>query len=323
MPIHNPAPGGGGGGPATQLDANGTILDVNAIADGEVLKRVGLTVVGVPVGAPGAHASTHQNGGVDEITIAGLSGVAADPQTPDLTAHLAASDPHTQYALDAALVKPIGWHRPPASPNAKDDEFTAATLDLVKWEKFNHGTSIIDTEPLVQRLIMQTPVGVSGALRTIRQPAPAGAFSISTCLTPYANNIVANNRIAGLWVRSSGVSGGVAGRIMLMGFQTFTAMSLTCMRWTDENTWASTILEHGLATQQVASFTPPYWFKMEWTGSAWNMYINPDGDPNGWSLFTTDTNAFLGSAFSHVGLLVYCNTAAMVHRAAFHHFRVT
>lgn len=33
-----------GGAPATQLDSNGTILDVDAIANGEFLKRVGTTV---------------------------------------------------------------------------------------------------------------------------------------------------------------------------------------------------------------------------------------------------------------------------------------
>lgn len=31
---------------------------------------------------PGTHASTHQNGGSDEPSVAGLSGVLADPQTP-------------------------------------------------------------------------------------------------------------------------------------------------------------------------------------------------------------------------------------------------
>src|SRR3990172_507965 len=33
-------------------------------------------------GAPGAHASTHENGGSDEISVAGLSGQLADGQTP-------------------------------------------------------------------------------------------------------------------------------------------------------------------------------------------------------------------------------------------------
>jgi len=33
-------------------------------------------------GVPDAHASTHQNAGADEISVAGLSGLLADPQTP-------------------------------------------------------------------------------------------------------------------------------------------------------------------------------------------------------------------------------------------------
>lgn len=33
-------------------------------------------------GAPGAHATSHQDGNADEINVAGLSGVLADPQTP-------------------------------------------------------------------------------------------------------------------------------------------------------------------------------------------------------------------------------------------------
>jgi|CXWL01.1.fsa_nt_gi hypothetical protein len=50
--------------------------------------------------APTAHAVTHQNGSVDEISVAGLSGLLADPQTP-LTGVLASTD----LTNDAALEK--------------------------------------------------------------------------------------------------------------------------------------------------------------------------------------------------------------------------
>lgn len=44
----------GGGGPATQIDSDGTTLDINVIADGQYLKRVGTTVVGdTPAGGGG------------------------------------------------------------------------------------------------------------------------------------------------------------------------------------------------------------------------------------------------------------------------------
>ena len=48
------------------------------------------------------HASRHQNGGADEISVAGLSGALADPQTPTLHASSHArsgSDEVTQYDL--------------------------------------------------------------------------------------------------------------------------------------------------------------------------------------------------------------------------------
>lgn len=45
------------GGPATQLDANGTTLDVDAIVDGEYLKRVGTTIVSAAVS--GGSGLTH------------------------------------------------------------------------------------------------------------------------------------------------------------------------------------------------------------------------------------------------------------------------
>ncbi len=44
-----------------------------------------------------SHKINHQDGGLDEISIAGLAGEPAD-----LTTHIAASDPHTGYRLESA-----------------------------------------------------------------------------------------------------------------------------------------------------------------------------------------------------------------------------
>jgi hypothetical protein len=52
----------------------------------EIVPWIG--IVGKPsTFPPDAHAPSHQNGGGDEISVAGLSGLLADPQTP--TAHAA------------------------------------------------------------------------------------------------------------------------------------------------------------------------------------------------------------------------------------------
>ena len=45
-----------GFGPATQLDANGTTLDVDAIADGEFLVRSGTSIIGSAGGGGGISA---------------------------------------------------------------------------------------------------------------------------------------------------------------------------------------------------------------------------------------------------------------------------
>ncbi|MHC4686094.1 MAG: hypothetical protein ACYTEW_17515, partial [Planctomycetota bacterium] len=59
-----------------------TLLTVGAITDGQTLVRSGATVVGATTVNPSTHASSHQNGGGDEISVAGLSGVLADDQNP-------------------------------------------------------------------------------------------------------------------------------------------------------------------------------------------------------------------------------------------------
>lgn len=46
-------------GPATQLDANGTVLDVDAISDGQFLKRSGTSIVGAASAGGPIETATH------------------------------------------------------------------------------------------------------------------------------------------------------------------------------------------------------------------------------------------------------------------------
>lgn len=57
-----------------------TTLVVGAVADGEILKRSGGSIVGAASTAPAAHATEHEDGGSDELDVTGLSGVLGDPQ---------------------------------------------------------------------------------------------------------------------------------------------------------------------------------------------------------------------------------------------------
>lgn len=62
----------------------GHAVDEDAIADDTILvyKTSGDKFIYEEKGTPSAHAASHENGGGDEISVAGLSGTLADPQTP-------------------------------------------------------------------------------------------------------------------------------------------------------------------------------------------------------------------------------------------------
>jgi len=87
---------GAAGDPIYSVDADGTIgagvastgqtqlvgmLQSVAAAPGLAIIELGPQLP-VQAAAPAAHADTHQDGGTDEINVADLSGLLADPQTP-------------------------------------------------------------------------------------------------------------------------------------------------------------------------------------------------------------------------------------------------
>ncbi len=80
---------GGAGIAVQEVDGAPAVAGVSTVkfdsADGLVVTDEGGGVVRIDytqVLAPTAHAASHQNAGSDEISVAGLSGVLADPQTP-------------------------------------------------------------------------------------------------------------------------------------------------------------------------------------------------------------------------------------------------
>lgn len=73
---------------------------------------------------PTAHAASHENGGSDEISIAGLSGVAADPQVADKVATsgtpvtISPTPPTAGQVLTASGAAAASWQTPSAVPDA-------------------------------------------------------------------------------------------------------------------------------------------------------------------------------------------------------------
>lgn len=81
---------GGAGGPASQLSADGTTLDVNAITDGTILQRSGTTIVGtVPISdiadALDAANAAAVDAGVALAALAALAPIASSGSASDLS----------------------------------------------------------------------------------------------------------------------------------------------------------------------------------------------------------------------------------------------
>lgn len=75
--------------PATIIKTtSGRVFQFGAVASGQVLVLSGKKFIGQAAGTPGAHAASHQNGGLDQISVAGLTGVLATPQTAAAHSHL-------------------------------------------------------------------------------------------------------------------------------------------------------------------------------------------------------------------------------------------
>jgi hypothetical protein len=67
---------------------DGRVYTVGKIVTGQILSFDGKGMLfGVAAGTPGLHAASHQFGGLDQINVAGLSGLLATPQTPATHTH--------------------------------------------------------------------------------------------------------------------------------------------------------------------------------------------------------------------------------------------
>jgi hypothetical protein len=100
---------------------------------------------GVGGGGSGPHAADHAAGGSDEVTLAqsqitGLAAAlagkeAAGTSAAGIAAHVAAADPHAQYALDSALTAAIAAHEAAADPHPlyaqEINTYTKAEVDAL------------------------------------------------------------------------------------------------------------------------------------------------------------------------------------------------
>ena len=194
--------GGGGGGAATQLDANGTILDVNVIADGNLLRRTGTTVVGATCTAAGYALLDDADASAQRATL-GLGTAATQASTAfeaagSVATHAAVtSGVHGISAFGASLVDDANATAARATLGIVS---VVAELDFgaspVSYAEFTVTSSSITSSSVVV-------VSQDGAAATGRQSDENEMDPIAFQATPQAGSIL---------IRAFPLQGPVSGR---------------------------------------------------------------------------------------------------------------
>lgn len=151
--------------------------------------------------APGAYGSSTQSA---IITVDAFGKIVSASQTAIDIIGAGGAPTAAKYVVSAAhadlsaeiIIPSMAVHADilPASPNAKDDEFTAGSLDG-KWSWLNQGTStIVFNDPTDYATI--TPQ--SSTWRGLTQAVPAGSWTVTAKLSAGFGFI--NDGYAGIWI---------------------------------------------------------------------------------------------------------------------------
>jgi hypothetical protein len=183
----------------------GGILRAGKVVGGAIVDKT-------PLASLPAHAASHQNGGADEISIAGLSGLAADPQTPaahthdyepsgaaaaTVAAHEGESDPHTQYQKESEKGAANGYASLGADGKVPSSQLPASSGGGVTVAE-------VDGTPSVAATTIKFPNGTitdNGDGSATYTPASSGGATIHT--SAYASP-PASPAAGDLWLPSDG-----------------------------------------------------------------------------------------------------------------------
>jgi hypothetical protein len=276
---------GGGGGASALNDL--TDVDTAGAANTNVLAYESATSTWKPAaaGTPASHASSHQDGGADEIGVTGLSGLLADAQKIQVSkagslvgtrknvnlvegsnVTLTVADDAGNDRVNVTVAASGGsslWSpdTPPGSPNTQDDEFTGSSLDA-KWSvTINTGSPVIAYNSPSSRITLKLP---GNATWEISQAyAPAGDFSLTwkfgiTPFTSYQN--------VRLIAYDSDESDAVMAYAQYYGGWGFRLATKDSSSWT-----------YNRSSQAVAALHVSY-IHLQRTGSVWSVWGSLDGE---------------------------------------------
>lgn len=197
------------------------------------------------------------------------------------------------------------WDKPPASPSAIDDEFSAA---LSGWTNFGSAA----TQRVVGGNLELTGLLNSGAnMGGVERTLPAGNFTVITRVNVAAENSFS---LSGLFLRSS-----VSGRIKFFTLQIQSATITSCDCNYGNYTAFNVRSSFGTA-KTVANI--PYFLRISYDGT--NLIFELSKDGTSWTLYLTEA---VGTWFTggnlpdRVGVAVDSFSASTKAKAAFSFFR--
>lgn len=223
--------------------------------------------------------------------------------------------PVTSQITKKVFLDAEGLNAPPATANAKDDEFEAGSLDG-KWTEANTSNRTLSFESSCLNALMGAVAADN--VYQLTQAAPGGNFTIITRIR--ARNLGAtqvNFRTAGIIFKRSANS-----KFYLIGPGVSSGVKIFVDLWTNHTTFGSNKTSMTLASGQDAIWL---WIKCTWNGTNISVAMSFSGLAADYHNLTTtlDPSTDLGGAFDLIGLCFNNNNASNTSLVAVDYFRVT
>jgi hypothetical protein len=283
--------GGGAGGPATELDADGTTLAVNVIGDGQYLKRVGATIVSDAGPAAGPATQLDADG-----TVLAVNAITDGEYLRRVGATVVSGTP----AGGGGGGWPSGEYsplKPPSAPSAYDDEFLGGVLNAA-WTQQDSGAGT-RVGSVTQRpgWLYQSMTATGGACNTGVWKAfnPAGAPT-----TVVARGFANVNDNAGCLVRMEIQDTGGA---LIYGVGKIQGAT---------NNWqvADSSAARTYALTNVTGNVGETWLMLQYEGGANNIGAFVSGDGHVWQRLE---GANRSGTIGRIKLVVYSASTARAH----------
>jgi hypothetical protein len=202
-----------------------------------------------------------------------------------------------------SYVDPNEYYEPPASPNALDDEFTAATG--MTWRNQNGATAIIGKN---KRLILTVPAGDQKHI--LERTAPATPYTFGVALTNYATS---SSHIQGIVVLESSTN-------KMHIFEKWQTTDAAVARFSGVGPSTFAGFDGGPSGINVGRHC---WQWITDDGTNLKFWYSPDGPANPILFASISRTAYLAGGADRIGIVVDEVLGSASVTCAFHHFRVT